>query len=228
MIGAPLSYDATDIQVLEGLDAAGKVIYTSPATPDLADDQKQATFDMERKQFNTVASAAMKMLNALAKLPAGAAADGVRAEGWAILLRVLAPVVPHVTHVLWSELDHGPLLDAPLPRPDPAALVRDSLTLAVQVNGKLRAQIEVQTRVCKTAREARADLARLRRAVADVAGGFGLAPIGERNLNFVRRFDHVMIGEHVALAADDHARAEPLDRAPLFAGPVEEIVEERA
>lgn len=41
----------------------------------------------------------------------------------------------------------------------------------------LRAQIEVQTRVCRTAREARDDLARLRRAVADIAGAHGLAPI---------------------------------------------------
>ena len=103
----------------------------------------QALFDYQRQQFNTVVSAAMKMLNALAKLPEGAAADGVRAEGWAILLRVLAPVVPHVTHVLWAALDRGPLLDAPLPQPDAGALARDSLTLAVQVNGKLRAQIEV-------------------------------------------------------------------------------------
>ena len=59
------------------------------------------------------------------------------------LVPVLAPVVPHVTHVLWAALDRGPLLDAPLPQPDAGALARDSLTLAVQVNGKLRAQIEV-------------------------------------------------------------------------------------
>ncbi len=67
------------------------------------------------------------------------------------------------------------------PPADLVALVEKKLAAQGQAGQAspefLRAQIEVQPRVCKTAREARADLARLRRAVADVAGGFGLAPI---------------------------------------------------
>jgi leucyl-tRNA synthetase len=56
----------------------------------------------------------------------------------------LAPVAPHVTHHLWCELGFGDdIVDAPWPEVDEAALQRDSIELAVQVNGKLRGQIEV-------------------------------------------------------------------------------------
>ena len=107
---------------------------------------QQATFDLERQQFNTVASAAMKMLNALqaaGDFPAGPARQTLH-ESMSILLRVLAPITPHVAHVLWQELGYaGDILDAAWPTLDEEALVRDSITLAVQVNGKLRAQIEV-------------------------------------------------------------------------------------
>jgi len=54
---------------------------------------------------NTVVSAGMKMLNALARIDAGesSAADAVRREGLGILLRLLSPIVPHLTHVLWRS-----------------------------------------------------------------------------------------------------------------------------
>ena len=109
---------------------------------------RQAQFDYERLQYNTVVSACMKMLNALDHA-ASAAAAGTQAftEGFGILLRVLYPVTPHITHALWSTLGyaavHGPLLDAPWPRVDEAALRQDEIELAVQVNGKLRTTIRV-------------------------------------------------------------------------------------
>jgi leucyl-tRNA synthetase len=58
---------------------------------------------------------------------------------------LLNPVVPHVSHALWQVLGHPEtvLENVPWPQPDPAALVRDTLTIAVQVNGKLRATIEL-------------------------------------------------------------------------------------
>ena len=106
---------------------------------------KQAQFDYDRLQYNTVVSACMKMLNTL---DAATAADtaGVT-EGMGILLRVLYPVAPHITHALWKELGfdgvHGPLIDAPWPQVDPLALARDEIELMVQVNGKLRGAIRV-------------------------------------------------------------------------------------
>ncbi len=106
---------------------------------------KQAQFDFERVQYNTVVSACMKMLNALES--ARTADAGAVTEGLGILLRVLYPVTPHITHALWGELGyravHGPLIDTSWPQVDPGALHRDEIELAVQVNGKLRATIRV-------------------------------------------------------------------------------------
>jgi leucyl-tRNA synthetase len=107
---------------------------------------RQARFDFGRHQFNTVVSGGMKIMNALARIEAGAEtqAAAVRREGMSILLRLLSPIAPHVTHALWRELGHGKdVLNAAWPEPDEAALARTLVTLVVQVNGKLRGQIEV-------------------------------------------------------------------------------------
>ncbi|CAK7043554.1 leucine--tRNA ligase [Saezia sanguinis] len=115
---------------------------------------QQIDFDYGRMQYNTVASGAMKLLNALegfnpdqvavAEQPAATAA---MREGTSILLRTLYPVCPHVCCVLWQELgldkQWGSLLDAPWPQVDAAALVQDEVELMVQVSGKLRGKITV-------------------------------------------------------------------------------------
>jgi leucyl-tRNA synthetase len=110
---------------------------------------KQADFDYGRIQYNTVVSAVMKMLNALAD--AGNATSpqsgALLRESVGILLRVLYPIAPHITHALWGELgfaaELGDLLDAPWPQADPQALKSDMVELVVQVNGKLRGSIRV-------------------------------------------------------------------------------------
>jgi leucyl-tRNA synthetase len=111
---------------------------------------KQANFDYQRRQYNTVVSAAMKMLNILEpiKLDQNTVITApVLRECLSILLRILYPVVPHMTHVLWNELAYaksfGLLLDAPWPSVDEAALVQTELTLMLQINGKLRGDIKV-------------------------------------------------------------------------------------
>jgi len=120
---------------------------------------KQADFDYERVQYNTVVSAAMKMLNALedARLGNSAAESALAREGLGILLRVLYPIAPHVTHALWQELGfaaaHGDLLDAPWPQAEEAALRQDEIELVVQVNGKLRGAIRVPAAADKAAIE---------------------------------------------------------------------------
>ncbi len=106
---------------------------------------QQALYDFGRHQFNTVVSGGMKILNALGRIESGGdpSAAAVRREGLSILLRLLSPVAPHMTHALWRELGYGDdVLDAAWPTPDAAALARDLVTLVVQVNGKLRGQIE--------------------------------------------------------------------------------------
>ncbi|MCR2747751.1 leucine--tRNA ligase [Limnobacter parvus] len=117
---------------------------------DVHENLKQANFDYDRHQYNTVVSAGMKMLNTLDAFASEAntpADHAVLSEGLSILLRVLYPIVPHIAFHLWSNLGysaaHGELLDAPWPEVDEKALVRSELTLMVQVNGKLRGSIEV-------------------------------------------------------------------------------------
>ena len=58
---------------------------------------------------------------------------------------LLNPITPHTSHALRQVLGHpeATLEDVPFPQVDPSALVRDAVTLAVQVNGKLRATLEV-------------------------------------------------------------------------------------
>jgi leucyl-tRNA synthetase len=110
---------------------------------------KQADYDYQRIQYNTVVSTCMKMLNALesAALPDTPIAHCALAETLSILLRVLYPVVPHITWQLWRDLGydqaHGDLLDAPWPAVDEAALIADEIELMLQVNGKLRGAIKV-------------------------------------------------------------------------------------
>ena len=60
-----------------------------------------------RFQFNTVVSAAMKMLNALEKSGKDAANRAVVGEALSILLRLLSPITPHIAHALWQELGYG-------------------------------------------------------------------------------------------------------------------------
>ncbi|MFQ5488686.1 MAG: class I tRNA ligase family protein, partial [Gammaproteobacteria bacterium] len=129
---------------------------------------RQAAYDFGKHQFNTVVSACMKLLKLLADLPAVAQAgkdgapsalvrDMIYAEGLGILLRLLAPIAPHIAQQLWQGLGYGAdILDAPWPEPDPRALVRDSVELVVQVNGKLRGRITVAADAPRQAIEAAA------------------------------------------------------------------------
>ena len=114
---------------------------------------KQANYDLSKLQFNTVASACMKMLNALEKAPA----DPHAREGFGILLRVLSPIAPHIAHALWIELNYGPdILQAEWPEPLEEALVQDEVELVLQVNGKLRGAIKAKVGADRTAIEAAA------------------------------------------------------------------------
>ncbi|WP_038089790.1 leucine--tRNA ligase [Acidihalobacter prosperus] len=117
----------------------------------------QALVDFGKYQFNTVISACMKILNTLGRLEDAAGAAALRHEGLSILLRLLSPVAPHIAHHLWRELGYGEdIVDAPWPVVDEAALARDTIELAVQVNGKLRGQIAVPADADKAAIEAAA------------------------------------------------------------------------
>jgi leucyl-tRNA synthetase len=103
---------------------------------------KQANYDFAKYQFNTVASAAMKILNALERL--AGLDEHVAKEGLSILLRLLYPIAPHISHRLWRELEFGAdILEAGWPEHDPEALIADEVELVVQVNGKKRGDVRV-------------------------------------------------------------------------------------
>jgi leucyl-tRNA synthetase len=123
---------------------------------------QQADHDYRRTQYNTVVSAAMKLLNTLegARFDDAHAGSAVLSEGLSIFLRVLYPVAPHIAHVLWEQLGYaaalGDILDAPWPQVEAAALEQSEIELMIQVNGKLRGSIRVPTGADKAAIEAAA------------------------------------------------------------------------
>ena len=137
---------------------------------------KQATYDYERIQYNTVVSAGMKMLNTLEGVaPAARGSAAFVREGLSIALRVLYPVVPHTTWVLWRDLGFaaadGDLIDAKWPEVDAAALVQEEIELVLQVNGKLRGKIVLPANADHAAIEAAA------RASPEVARHANGAPV---------------------------------------------------
>jgi leucyl-tRNA synthetase len=124
-----------------------------------------------RHAFNTAIASLMELLNALGKFTDQSdQGRAVRHEALETMVLLLNPVVPHVSHALWQALGHPlrVLDDQPWPKVDPQALVRDSLTLAVQVNGKLRGTIEVAANASKEEAEA---LARAQPQVAAFLAG---------------------------------------------------------
>jgi leucyl-tRNA synthetase len=114
-----------------------------------------------RKIFNTAIAACMELTNALInfddKSDNGIAVSN---EGWQAIVKMLSPIVPHITQELWSKLgNEGLIVDVQWPTFDENALVRDEIQMMVQVNGKLRAKINVSVDASKEEVEtlARAD-----------------------------------------------------------------------
>ncbi|MCL7713522.1 leucine--tRNA ligase [Stenotrophomonas mori] len=99
-----------------------------------------------RHAFNTAIAAVMELLNVLGKFEGSdGQARAVRQEALQAAVLLLNPITPHACHGMWQVLGHPETLleDQPFPQVDPAALVKDAVTLAVQVNGKLRGTVEV-------------------------------------------------------------------------------------
>jgi len=98
----------------------------------------KVTNDIEALRFNTAIAALMELTNAANKWP-----EVPRAVAEPFVL-LLAPFAPHIAEELWAKLGHEQSLAyEPWPEADPKWLVRDTVVIAVQVNGKVRGQIEV-------------------------------------------------------------------------------------
>ncbi len=106
---------------------------------------KQASTDVgQHHKFNTAIAQVMTLMNVLEKAPTAGEQDrALLQEGLETVALLLAPITPHICHTLWQQLGKpGAIIDAQWPKVDEAALVQDSLTLVVQVNGKLRGKVE--------------------------------------------------------------------------------------
>jgi leucyl-tRNA synthetase len=118
---------------------------------------KQAQCDYDRLQLNTVVSGCMKLFNLLVKIPFEGQEDSATlcvneqyvnllliCSGTKILLSILSPIAPHICHKLWTVLKLGEDIDAARwPKVSAAALISKSIAIVVQINGKLRAKLNV-------------------------------------------------------------------------------------
>ena len=113
-------------------------------------EKKKPTYEQARDELAKIV-AKLEAQNVPYELRAGGTQIWVpqdralRQEAFEAIALLMNPITPHLAHALWQALGHAESVvdDQPWPKADPAALVRDAVTLAVQVNGKLRGTIEV-------------------------------------------------------------------------------------
>ncbi|MFC3608649.1 leucine--tRNA ligase [Stutzerimonas tarimensis] len=120
---------------------------------------KQASTDIgQHHKFNTAIAQVMTLMNVLEKASTDSEQDRpLLQEGLETVALLLAPITPHISHELWQHLGKkGAVIDATWPRVDESALVQDTLTLVVQVNGKLRGEIQVPAEASRESIEAAA------------------------------------------------------------------------
>jgi leucyl-tRNA synthetase len=146
-----LVIDNQEILIEENKETRKNYLYDDAACQktqsEIHSELKKITYDMQRQQFNTVASGAMKIFNICNKLkPNSAEEKKLIHEGISILLRILSPITPHICHILWIESQfNGDILTSSWPKTNLKALVTDSIEIVVQVNGKRRASININT-----------------------------------------------------------------------------------
>ncbi len=115
----------------------------------------KVTDDFGRRQtFNTAIAAVMELLNELNRCTGSPDGLAVEREGLETAVVLLSPIVPHISHALWGQLGHGePLLDCPWPLADEQALLKQTMRIVVQVNGKVRANLDVPVETDRKALE---------------------------------------------------------------------------
>jgi leucyl-tRNA synthetase len=152
------------------LVAGGEVDYGTALPPAAATDdgspafalvkQVHRTIDgvgeaLERFHFNGAVARIRELTNAVTDLEGDDdAARAARRLGIETIVRLIGPMMPHLAEELWQRLGHDTLLaDTPWPQADPALLVEDTVTIAVQVNGKKRGQMDIARGADKDAAE---------------------------------------------------------------------------
>ncbi len=111
------------------------------------------TTDIDRLQFNKAVARLYELVSTIERAAAGAA----RTDAILTLLRLAAPMVPHLAETAWAHLGQpGMIIDAGWPIADPALLVDDAVTIAIQINGKLKDSFEAAKGADKAVIEASA------------------------------------------------------------------------
>ncbi|RMF19436.1 MAG: leucine--tRNA ligase [Gammaproteobacteria bacterium] len=121
----------------------------------------KVTDDISRRNtFNTAIAAVRELINLVTDTQSKAQGDDVRAtihEALETSILLLAPITPHICHALWQAFGHEEaVLDAGWPKVDESALVKDEVLIVVQVNGKVRAKLNVPADISKAELETRA------------------------------------------------------------------------
>ena len=107
---------------------------------------KKVTRDIEDEKFNTAVASMMEMVNGLYKIKESHGIDTSDEWRFALesLIQILAPFAPHITEELWREMGHDDTVHVGhWPKWDEKYLKSDTMTIIVQVNGKLRAKLEL-------------------------------------------------------------------------------------
>lgn len=107
---------------------------------------KKVTADLEKFQFNTAIAAVMELLNDTSRFePEGEGDASVLRESIEAMVRLLYPIAPHVTEELWAELGYDEtLVDKLWPAWDRGLVAGAAITVVVQINGKVRAQLALE------------------------------------------------------------------------------------
>ncbi len=126
------------------LEGANKELYRK-----LNQTIKKVTGDIEGLRFNTAIAALMELLNALYDFRKGNEPNAVYKSAVLSYLQLLAPFAPHIAEELWHRFYENSVFDARWPDYDESALAADTITLVVQVNGKVRARLEVPADISK-------------------------------------------------------------------------------
>jgi leucyl-tRNA synthetase len=107
---------------------------------------KKVTDDLDRFHFNTTVSSLMTLANLFGDYLADDPRQETFEAAYEAMIRMLAPAAPHIAHELWELTGHDTLLALePWPVWDPNLIERAQVTMVVQVNGKLRERIEVDS-----------------------------------------------------------------------------------
>jgi len=102
------------------------------------------TDHIEKFRFNSAVARIRELTNTLEEMGDGAGAAHVLRQGIEVAVRLIGPMMPHLAEELWHALGHDTLLaDEPWPEADLSLTVEDTVTIAVQVNGKLRATVDL-------------------------------------------------------------------------------------